>query len=162
MPANPGARLRLTTTLVVALSTLRIGHAVDRRPCILAGGRVHDVVSSDDQRDIGSGEVVVDLIQIQQDVIRHVGLGEEDVHVSWHPSRHGVDGVPHRDPTSFEAVCELADGVLGLGDGQTVAGNHDHRVGVGQRHRHIVDGGATYRVLADRARCGGGSAERGK
>ena len=54
-------------------------------------------------------------------------------------------------PLRLEELGQLADGVLGLGDREAVAGHDDHLLGVGQLDRDVV--GAD---LADRAAGAGG------
>ena len=43
---------------------------------------VHHVVGAYDEHDIGSTEVLVDLIEVEQLVVRHVGFSEQHIHVS--------------------------------------------------------------------------------
>ena len=63
-----------------------------------------------------------------------------------HPSGDRMDRVLHVDAARLEELGQLADLVLGLGDGQAVAGDDDHVLGVGQLDRRVVG-----RDLADRA-----------
>ncbi len=55
-----------------------------------------------------------------------------------HPAGDGVDGVAHRDAACFEQLGELADGVLGLGDRQPVAGDDEDLVGVGEQDGDVL------------------------
>ena len=63
-----------------------------------------------------------------------------------HPAGDGMDGVLDVDALRLEELGQLADRVLGLGDGEAVARDDDHRLGVGELDRDVV--GAD---LADRA-----------
>ncbi len=84
-------------------------------------------------------EVVVDVVHLLHGVVLDIGLGQQHVHVPGHAARHRVDGVLHRDTLAlFEhASAQVLDGVLGLRDGQTVAGHDDDLVGVGHLDRGI-------------------------
>ena len=50
----------------------------------------------------------------------------------------GMDRVLDVDAPGFEQLGQLADGVLGLGHGQSVAGDDDHRAGIGELDRDVV------------------------
>ena len=41
--------------------------------------------------DVGVGEVVVDLVHLQHDVVGHLGLGQQHVHVAGHAAGHRMD-----------------------------------------------------------------------
>ena len=45
---------------------------------------------------------IADIIEIEQLLVRYVGLGEQDVHVARHPSGDGMDRVVHRDARGLE------------------------------------------------------------
>ena len=66
-------------------------------------------------------ELGVDLLHLLELGIGHVRLGEEDVHVPGHPAGDGMDGVLDVDALGLEELGQLADRVLGLGDGEPVA-----------------------------------------
>ena len=91
-------------------------------------------------------ELRVDVVHLLELGIGDVGLGEQDVHVARHPAGDRVDRVLHVDAARLEQLGQLADGVLGLGDGEAVAGHDDDVLGVGQLDRDVVDAD-----LADRA-----------
>ena len=71
-------------------------HAVDRARRVGLRRRVHDVVRADDQRHVGAGEVVVDLVEVEELVVGDVRLGEQHVHVPRHAAGDRMDGVLHR------------------------------------------------------------------
>src|SRR3546814_18831187 len=50
------------------------------------GGGVGDVVGADDEGHVGIGEAAVDVLQLENIVIGHVGLGQQNVHVPRHRS----------------------------------------------------------------------------
>ena len=52
-------------------------------------------------------------------------LGEEDVELSGHASRDGVDSEADFDAAGVELRDELGEGILSLGNGKAVAG-YDH------------------------------------
>ena len=103
-----------------------------------ASRRVRDVVGADDQRDVSSGELRVDVLHLLELRIGHVRLREQHVHVPRHPAGDRVDRVLHVDAALLEQLGQLADGVLGLGDREAVARDHDHVLGVGQLDRDVV------------------------
>ena len=57
MPAKPGLIPRLMTIAMRGLVNIKDGHAVDAAGSIGAGGGIHDVVGTDDERDVGLREV---------------------------------------------------------------------------------------------------------
>ena len=69
----------------------------------------------------GVGEVVVDLVHLEDDVVRHLGLGEQHVHVPGQPAGHRVDAEAHLDPALAQLAGQVGDRVLRLRDGHAVA-----------------------------------------
>ncbi len=55
-----------------------------------------------------------------------------------HAAGDRVDRVVDRDPALLELVGDLLDRVLGLGDGEAVAGDDDDGVGVGELDRRVL------------------------
>jgi hypothetical protein len=51
---------------------------------------------ADHEHHIGVGQFVVDLVHLQDDVIRHARLGEQHVHVTGQAAGDGVDTEAHR------------------------------------------------------------------
>ncbi len=90
---------------------------------------VDGVVGADDQDDGGVVEVVVDLVHLEHDVVGHLGLGEQHVHVAGQPAGDRVDAEPDVDAAGAQLAGQVGDAVLGLGDRHAVAGRDDHRVG---------------------------------
>jgi hypothetical protein len=72
------------------------------------------------------------MSSILQLVVGHLDLGERHVHVFRHPPCDG-DDVGDFTALCFEQFGHLGESVLGLRDGQTVAGDNDHPRGVGIR-----------------------------
>ena len=101
-------------------------HAVDVATRVGARHRVGDVVGADDEGNVGARELVVDLVEFEHLFVRHVGFGQQHVHVPRHSSGHGVNGVFDLDALLLQLVRHLAERVLGLGDGHAVARNDDH------------------------------------
>jgi hypothetical protein len=62
--------------------------------------RVDDVVGADDDGHVGVREVLVDLVHLHHDVVGHLGLGQQHVHVAGHAAGHRVDGKAHVTPFS--------------------------------------------------------------
>lgn len=73
------------------------GHPGDRRVGILRGGEVDGVVGSDHEHHAGRGEIVVDLVQIEDDVVVRLRLGQQDVHVPRKTVGSRVDAEAHVD-----------------------------------------------------------------
>ena len=55
-----------------------------------------------------------------------------------HAARHGMDRVLHVHAPILEEVRQLAETVLSLGHGQTVAGHDDDRSRVTKHHRQVL------------------------
>src|SRR5699024_9059271 len=63
-------------------------HSRDRAGGVFGRGGVDRVVGADHQDYRGFVEVVVDLVHFQDDVVGHLGFGQQDVHVSGQTSGH--------------------------------------------------------------------------
>jgi hypothetical protein len=71
--------------------------------------RVHDVVGADDDDDIRVREVLVDLVHLQHDVVGHLGLGQQHVHVPRQTARDRVDGEAHLLARRAQLARQFAD-----------------------------------------------------
>ena len=107
------------------------------RARIVARRGVGDVVGADDDGDVGTAELAVDVVHLLHRVVLDVGLGQQHIHVPGHAAGDRVDRVLDLDALGLEQVGHLLDRVLGLRDGQAVAGHHDHLVGVGHLDRRV-------------------------
>ena len=89
------------------------------------------------------GEVLVDLVHLQHDVVGHLGLGQQHVHVPRQAAGDGVDGEAHLLALA-RATCRVSSltDLLRLRHRHAVARHDDDAVGVVQRLRHAggVDG----------------------
>src|SRR5699024_8732803 len=112
----------------------------DRAGGVFGCGRVDRVIGADHQDHRGFVEVVVDLVHFQDDVVGHLGFGQQDVHVSGQTSSHRVDTEPDLDTPVAQLADQIGDRVLGLGHGHTVAGCDDDRVGVTQQFGRALGG----------------------
>ena len=108
------------------------GHAIDRRSLSLAGSRVQHVVGTNHHYGIGLAEVVVDLLHLEQFLVRHIGLSQQHVHVARHTTCHGMDGEAHAGTTVFEGLSQLLHLMLGLCQSHTVARYDDDVLGLCQ------------------------------
>ena len=79
----------------LGLPHLEDRHAVDRARRVVERAGVDDVVGADDEHDVGLREVVVDLLHLEHDVVRHLGFGEQHVHVPGQAAGDRVDGEAH-------------------------------------------------------------------
>ena len=111
---------RLRTT------TWRAFHTGNRAARVFGGGRVYGVVGTDNQHHIGAWEIVVDFVHFQHDVIGHMGLGEQHVHVSGQATRHRVNAETHVDATVPQDFRHFADAVLGLRHSHAVSRPDNH------------------------------------
>ena len=105
-------------------------HAVDRALVVVPRRRIDDVVGADDEHDVGLRQVAVDLVHLDQRVVRDFGFGQQHVHVAGHAPGDGMDGELHVDAALGQLIVELADPVLRLRHRHAVAGDDDDAVGV--------------------------------
>ena len=82
--------------------------------------------------------------------VRHVGLGQQDVHVAGHPSGDRMDRVLHLDAALLELIGEFAHAVLRLRDRHAVAGHDDDLIGVRGTARDVVGGNWSARLSGGR------------
>ena len=71
-------------------------------------------------------------------VVRHFGLGQQHVHVTWHAACHRVNGVLDGDALVGELLCQFLDRVLRTGHRQAVARHDDDRLGVAQDESGVI------------------------
>ena len=102
------------------------------------GGRVDDVVGADDEDHVGLLELAVDVVHLPELLVGHLRLGEQHVHVAGHPAGDRVDRVVDLDAALAEHVDQVAQGVLGLGDREAVAGHDDDLVRVAEQDRDVL------------------------
>ena len=121
------------------------------------GGRVHHVVGTQDDGDIDLAEFAIDVFHLEHLVIRHLGLGQQHVHVAGHATCNGVDRVFDLDAFLGQLGGEFFHRMLRAGDCEAVAGHDDNRFGIAQDKGRIV-GAATF----DRALHGGTCNRRGR
>jgi len=113
------------------------GHAKDRAAVVGAGRRIGDVISANDQGNIRLRKITIDLVHVEQLVVRDVGFREENVHVAGHAAGNRMDAELDVHAAFGERIVKLADFVLRLGDGHAVAGDHDHAVCVRELDRGV-------------------------
>ena len=102
-------------------------HPCDRRAGVVHGRRVDRVVGADDEHDIGVRQVVVDLVHLEHDVVGHLGLGEQDVHVPRETTGDRVDPEADIHAAVAQPTRELGHGILRLRRRHAVAGRDDDR-----------------------------------
>src|SRR5262249_14237528 len=130
-------------------------HAGDGAVRVLGGGRVDGVVGADDEDDGGVVEVVVDLVHFQHDVVRHLGLGQQHVHVARQAPGDGVDAEPDVAAVSAQLGGRVGPPVLGLRHRHAVAGGDDHRVGAAEQFGGPLGGNlAVFAVVLVLGRAG--------
>src|SRR5690606_38335508 len=122
-------------------------HAGDRRLRIGLGRRVDHVVGTQNQNHVGLAEFAVDVFHLEDLLVGHFGLGQQDVHVARHTTGNRVDRVLHGDATLGQLFGQLHQRVLGTGHGQAVTGDDHHGVGVGQQEGGVVGGTGLHAAL---------------
>jgi hypothetical protein len=80
----------------------------------------------------------IDFVHFLEFVVRNIRLGKKDVHVAWHPARHGVDGKLDLGAAFFEKAGKIAHCVLRLRHGHAVSGHDDDAARIGQNHRNFL------------------------
>ncbi len=107
MPGEAGVHRALEDDHALGLVDVEDRHPVDRRGGVRVRGRVRHVVGADHERHVGAAELRVDVVHLLELVVRHVGLGEQDVHVAGHAAGDRVDRVLDLDAALLELVGEL-------------------------------------------------------
>ena len=98
-------------------------------------------------RDVGLAELAVDVFHLEHLVVRHLGLGQQHVHVARHAAGDRVDRVLHGDALLGQLGGELLHRMLGARHRQAVAGHDDHGLGVAQHEGRVVGAAALDRAL---------------
>ena len=76
------------------------------------------------------GEVVVDVVELEDHVVGHAGLGQQHVHLARHAAGHGVDRELDRHPGRQQQLDELVELLLRLRRRQAIARHDDHAAGI--------------------------------
>merc|ERR1719402_1287869 len=113
-------------------------HAGDEAVGVVFSCRVDSVVGSDHQGEVGVGEVVVQLVHLQHNVVRDTGLGQQHVQLPGHPAGDRVDAEPHLLALLDKNLDQLGHWVLSLSNGQSVSGHNDDAPGVDHRLDRVV------------------------
>ena len=92
-------------------------------------------------------EVAVDVFHLEDLVVGHFGLGEQHVHVAGHAAGHGMDRVAHVHALGDQLLRHLFHRVLRARDGQAVARNDDHALGVAEQERDVFRRARLDRLL---------------
>ena len=101
-------------------------HAVDRCALSLTGGRIEDIIGSDHDHEVGVLKVVIDPLHLEEVIVRHIRLGEEDIHMARHTTGDGMDGKANFGAIAAKRVSELLHLMLRLRERHTIAGDDDH------------------------------------
>ena len=89
------------------------------------GRGVDHIVSADDYRGVGVIELRVYVFEVVELLVGDADLGQENVHVTWHTTGHGVDAEEDLLALGLQRLHQVSHGLLGLGDGESVTG-YDH------------------------------------
>src|SRR5699024_12106674 len=91
------------------------------------------VVGANDQRGIRVREFGIDFLQVENQVVGYARFRQQYVHVPRHASGNRVDGELDVDVVLLlQHLHEFPQLVLGLSHGQTVTGDDNQRVAVGE------------------------------
>src|SRR5947209_12925256 len=66
-------------------------HTKNRAALVVARRGVDDVVGADDETDVGLRHIGIDVVHLDERLVRDLGLGEEHVHVPGHAPCHRMD-----------------------------------------------------------------------
>ncbi len=116
---------------------LRLPHFQNRHPgdwttWVILCRRVNGVVSPDNQDGVGVGEIIVDLVHLQHDVVRHFRFRQQHVHVAWQTPRHRVDAKAHLDAARAQLLGDFSNRILRLRHRHAIAWGDDDRMRVFQ------------------------------
>ena len=146
---------------LLGLPAFQHRHPGDGAVGVFLRGRVHDVVRPDDDGHVGRGEILVDLVHLQHDVIGHLRLGQQHVHVARQAARDGVDGEAHGLALGAQLAGQFGHRLLRLRHRHAIARDDDDAVGIVQRRGHAfgIDGDL---FAGDLHRGAGGAAKAAK
>ena len=82
-------------------------------------------------------EFVVDVVELEDEVVGHAGLGEQDVHLTRHAAGHRMDRELDRDACRLQQLYELIELLLALRGSKTVAGHDDDTLGVAHENAGV-------------------------
>ena len=92
---KPGVHAPLDDEHRLGLVGVDDRHAEDGARLVVPGGRIHDVVGPQHQGHVGLRHLGVDLLHLDEAVVRDLGLGQQDVHVARHAAGDRVHGELH-------------------------------------------------------------------
>ncbi len=125
---------------VLRLPHFQNRHTGDWATRIVLRRRVNGVVGTNHQYGVGIGEIIVDFIHLQHDVIRHFRLRQQHVHVTRQTARNRVDTKAYFNPACAQFLRDFRHRILRLRHRHAVAWSDDHRMRVFQ---HI---GGVFRI----------------
>ena len=105
-------------------------HACNRAAWVGGGGRVHRVIRPYHQHHVGFGEIIVDFIHFQHDVVRHFRFGQQHIHVTRQTPCHGMNAKAHVHTCGAQFLRELGHWVLRLCHRHAVAWGDDDAAGI--------------------------------
>ncbi|CNU83885.1 Uncharacterised protein [Salmonella enterica subsp. enterica serovar Bovismorbificans] len=94
--------------------------------------RVHRIVRANHQHGIGIGEIIIDLVHLQHDVIRHFRLRQQHVHMPRQATRHRMNAETHVDPARAQFFGDFRHRILRLRYRHPIPRRNNDGVGVFQ------------------------------
>ena len=76
--------------------------------------------------EVRLGQVIVDLIHLEDDIIRHSSLREEHIQLAGHAAGDRMDRKADSAAVRFQLVDDVGDGILSAGDGEAVSRNDNN------------------------------------
>lgn len=113
---------------ILALPRMQDRHTLDRAS-LLQRDRVDRVIRADYQGQIRLCEVIIDLVHLEHNVIRHASLRQKHIALSWHPTCNGVDSEPDADAFGTQEGDDVGDCILRFGNGHAVTYYDDDGLG---------------------------------
>merc|ERR1719348_1766686 len=114
-------------------------HAGDDGVGVILGGGVDSVVGTNDQGQVNIVPVVVDLVHLVHDIVGHTSLSQKHIELTGHPASNWVDSELDVLALLPQEGDHLGNGVLALGNSETIS-RHNHDVpGVSDGLDGLVD-----------------------
>jgi len=108
-------------------------HAVDGAALHGLGRGIRNIVSADNHAHVNIAHLGVDLVHLLDDIIRHIGLSEQHIHLSRHAAGDGVDAELDSLAHALALAEHIRHGHLGTTGSHTITRDDENLVGVSQK-----------------------------
>src|SRR5450830_1979047 len=113
-------------------------HAENWRRFVGARSRIDDVICPYHQYGIGVAELIVDIFQLEDHVVRHIGFSQQNVHLTGHAPRHRVNCELHRHACGLQQLDEFVELLLPMCDRETVPRDDNDAAGIAHENARIA------------------------